>query len=447
MAKRSRWKAVQRGSDGADIWLLSDGRGVELRLGSVTAAEAKRAAGRMSREAARGRGEYIRAWHREHFESAVGYLTGDAPDEQPPPRTATDSMRLAQPGFDVIARHIADAQRGRFPHQVPPNVTLDELAATEAYAYSESFALSLIGRGYASDVARLEADILGCHLHYAVNYELHRRKTFWVDAPLAWALARTDLGVPAELLKLPFPACAFVFDDPRTLELAHRLYRYEATAPKRETRVVTVYLADIDTPEGRGIFAHVCLDGLDGQWPYLVSRNLRIDGAGDLAGLLASHFPIISPEALDPVFQSPELHDLLHLVFNAVLYATSAGVEIREVPSPARKAREAIRRATGRAQRTARRRVERMLRSGTAEDVFFLPGRIEIRQAAEADGEGTFGEGAGSSPSTRFMVRGHWRRANSSWKDQRPRWIEPYWKGPDMAAVVERSYRLTVPKR
>ena len=42
----------------------------------------------------------------------------------------------------------------------------------------------------------------------------------------------------------------------------------------------------------------------------------------------------------------------------------------------------------------------------------------------------------------RFMVRGHWRRAASSWTDQRLRWIQPYWKGPDLAAVIERTYKL-----
>ena len=42
----------------------------------------------------------------------------------------------------------------------------------------------------------------------------------------------------------------------------------------------------------------------------------------------------------------------------------------------------------------------------------------------------------------RHMVRGHWRRAAKTWADQCLRWIEPYWKGPDMAAIIERSYRL-----
>ncbi len=49
---------------------------------------------------------------------------------------------------------------------------------------------------------------------------------------------------------------------------------------------------------------------------------------------------------------------------------------------------------------------------------------------------------SGRSLMHRFLVRGHWRRPNPKWKDQRLRWIKPYWKGPDMAALVERAYRL-----
>jgi hypothetical protein len=43
----------------------------------------------------------------------------------------------------------------------------------------------------------------------------------------------------------------------------------------------------------------------------------------------------------------------------------------------------------------------------------------------------------------RYMVRGHWRRPPKNWKEQHPRWIKPYWKGPDIAAVIERTYKLT----
>jgi len=40
------------------------------------------------------------------------------------------------------------------------------------------------------------------------------------------------------------------------------------------------------------------------------------------------------------------------------------------------------------------------------------------------------------------MVRGHWRRAAVHWTDQHMRWIQPYWKGPDMATIIERTYKL-----
>jgi hypothetical protein len=35
-----------------------------------------------------------------------------------------------------------------------------------------------------------------------------------------------------------------------------------------------------------------------------------------------------------------------------------------------------------------------------------------------------------------------WRRPNRTWQDQRVRWIAPYLKGPDVAAMVERDYEL-----
>jgi hypothetical protein len=45
-------------------------------------------------------------------------------------------------------------------------------------------------------------------------------------------------------------------------------------------------------------------------------------------------------------------------------------------------------------------------------------------------------------PGRIIRLGGHWRRAARIWADQRLRWIEPYWKGPDMAAIIERAYRL-----
>jgi len=79
----------------------------------------------------------------------------------------------------------------------------------------------------------------------------------------------------------------------------------------------------------------------------------------------------------------------------------------------------------------------------SSEDVYHLPGTIPIDQLRDPDPGGVLTEGR--ELTKRFIVRGHWRRANRSWKDRRVRWVEPYWKGPDMVATIERQYRLRGP--
>jgi hypothetical protein len=76
----------------------------------------------------------------------------------------------------------------------------------------------------------------------------------------------------------------------------------------------------------------------------------------------------------------------------------------------------------------------------SSENVYFLPGAIEITRVRKLQELERIS--GGREILHRFMVRGHWRRAAPGWKDQRVRWIEPYWKGPDIAAVIERTYKL-----
>ena len=117
---------------------------------------------------------------------------------------------------------------------------------------------------------------------------------------------------------------------------------------------------------------------------------------------------------------------LLTVALYSILCATSPGVEPELRAAPAAK---------------GRRDAPNSKVTFTSDDVFFLPGKIETStlrgyQALERLPEGR-------TILHRAMVRGHWRRAGKNYKDQSLRWIAPYWKGPDMAAVIERAYRLT----
>ena len=126
------------------------------------------------------------------------------------------------------------------------------------------------------------------------------------------------------------------------------------------------------------------------------------------------------------------MRELVQLVLNAILYSTSASV--RSEPRSAAK------------KRRKKKAGPRTDRGYSSESVYHLPGFIDItdlRKLQRAE-RGP----SGAQLMHRFMVRGHWRRPNPSWKDQRTRWIKPYWKGPDMAATIERAYRLkTAPEQ
>ena len=363
-----------------------------------------------------------------------------------PPRTAYDSMQLAVSGFGELARRVARALRERHGVDYTGIVELEELAETEVMDFLKRYSLDKVRKGWSPDVAAGDAQFLGVHFHYAVNYLLHHRKTFWVDPPLAWALARTRLDLPGELLRLPFSCCALVFNDATTLELAERLYKLDpdrrGTAP---LRVVTVYLMESSEIRGggRGLQTVICLDDLQGGWPYVLGRDLRIEDDADLDAILASHFPDVDTGTLDPVFGSEPLKQLLHLAINAVLYATSAGIEIQPIESRVKALRAGMKKVKRTRRRQIQREIARFLNEATGEDVFFLPGKIDIKQVERLQAaERIQDEESGRTLATRFMVRGHWRRPAANWKEQRPIWIEPYWKGPDLATVIERDYRL-----
>jgi len=116
-------------------------------------------------------------------------------------------------------------------------------------------------------------------------------------------------------------------------------------------------------------------------------------------------------------------------VLNAVLYATSANLEgeAQKASSPS----------------TQTDIPQDSIGSYSSEEVYILPGHIDIRRLRQLQAVERAPSG---SLMHRFLVRGHWRRPNPKWKDQRIRWIQPYWKGPDMAALVERAYRLRSPQ-
>ena len=264
-------------------------------------------------------------------------------------------------------------------------------------------------------------------LRLMVNFELHRRKTFWVDESLAYMLDHTDLDVAGRELRVPFPSCALVFTDRHVLSLAERMLAGDGTCPLsgQILRVATVYVTEERLGEARTLEICFALDALGADLPHLVHHTIALEDDSPVETYLDSVAPRITVEPAIP--DSNPLRGLLRVAINAILYATSAGIDRQVRPAP------------GHDAKAPRHRPGPPL-TYSSEEVYFLPGAIEIsrvRRLQELDRVPD-----GRTMLRRFMVRGHWRRAALQWTDQRMRWIQPYWKGPDMATIIERAYKL-----
>ncbi|MCX5748067.1 MAG: SEC-C metal-binding domain-containing protein [Proteobacteria bacterium] len=254
------------------------------------------------------------------------------------------------------------------------------------------------------------------------EFEAHRRKTFWVDESLAYMLDQTELDVVGRELRVPFPVCAFVFDDRHVLSLAERVLsrRDDDALAGQLLRVVTAHVAERvvgETGETRSLSITFACDALGADLPSLVHHEIPLTDDGRVQGYLdkVARLPPIDPPPPD---MNPT-RGLLRTVINAILYATSASVE-PQTRSPGSTTSGG--------------------KSFSSEEVYFLPGTIDITRVRKLQELERAPDGR--ELLRRHMVRGHWRRAAKTWSDQRLRWIEPYWKGPDMAAIIEQAYRL-----
>ncbi|MFH0900873.1 MAG: hypothetical protein V2A73_09615, partial [Pseudomonadota bacterium] len=362
------------------------------------------------------------------------------------PLMAHEVMKQEVPGFGEVVKETARLLR-HDRWEIERVVQTDELAGLKTVdSFLKTHALRCMASGTTEQYAVDDANTLGHHLFLGVNFELCGRKTFWVDESLAFLLSQTDLDITGNCLKLPFASCAFVFTDRGTLELGESLLglEYECSFRDQELRIITVHVTRTQggaNDEVQGITLAFMFDAGLPKWPYLISRDLCVRPDDHLDAILDSHFPEIDAGRLDAVFHSPELKKLVHLVVNAILYSTAAHLE----PIILQPANRPAQQPTGKDKTKKGGKPHSLTNQGggellSSENVFFLPGHIEISRVRRF--QELAKSQSGRTIMKRFMVRGHWRKANPDWKNKETRWIKPYWKGPDIAAVVEHDYRL-----
>lgn len=350
-----------------------------------------------------------------------------------PALTGAEAMERMVGGIEEMARKIAAGYRNWEGFHDGMTLEYGELEDNlDFQRFVRNHTDRAVQEGMDKDAAWEQGRLLASHLEYMINYELHLRKTFWIEDTLSYMLGHTELDLLGDMLKLPYASFAFVFTDRFTLEIAERMLSNipDCTMGGRKLQILTVYVTQAGRPGGpRRVKIAFVFDAFIEQWPYLLVRELEIDPHDNLDQILAGHCEGGVAKRPDPVLKSELMGRMLHLVINAILYTTSADVVTETRPSPLVKSgRQAVPEGVD---------IEYL----SSQEVIYLPGKINISHVKEL--QAVEKSDSGRTLMVKFMVRGHWRRANPKWKDQRPRWISPYWKGPDLATIIERQYRLT----
>jgi hypothetical protein len=152
----------------------------------------------------------------------------DEPEAHSPigqlPLTGYEAIAHQVPGLAQASQQIATRFRQQKNFHLASTITREQLKEDSSCSrFLQKQAIQGFRGGLDQDQAMEQANLLGSHLLYMSNYDLHYRKIFWVDESLAWMLDKTQLDMTGEMLRLPFATFALVFNDRYSLGIAERL--------------------------------------------------------------------------------------------------------------------------------------------------------------------------------------------------------------------------------
>jgi hypothetical protein len=332
----------------------------------------------------------------------------DAPGVRHPLSLPHVMMAQHIDGLEELVHSVAERRRGGESTLVRSAITAAELEG-----------LAEVKLLIDTSRRKVEMQSLLSHLVLYCNFELQRRKTFWVDGSLAWMLSNTQVDADGSYFRLPFSSYALVYSDRHTLGMAERALASEANCPLRGMMlgILCAYVVELE-PECSCVRVGLAFDAYSGQLPHLITFDLQIDPNQSVESAVAD--ALAQTHVTAPGLFAP----ILNTVINATLYTTSAGVRLEQYQTKGH-------------TRAGKSEPDK---ESANESVYHLPGKINISHLKKL--QQLARRPSGRAMLHRFMVRGHWRRPNPNWKEQSARWIEPYWRGPSLASIVEREYRL-----
>ena len=365
------------------------------------------------------------------------------------PRTHYDVVKTFRPGFVAeIESNVAllpDSEYARIDADID-NEHFIETVRTAMAGYARA---TLQNGGY-NTLGMSDKELIGTipgeratqmlsasRLEYLFvgNYAMAGKKTFFFGDRLTRKLADTELNMPSEMLKPPFPTSMFVYDSQTARDALSAIHNIPGPTEGVVTAYVTYYRLN-SGGIGLGIFLN--LTTRRNEVPMAVLRSLSLAEGESVETALRTDWTKINGSkrehtvvgyettapADDSVFSERGLR-MVRIVANSILYLASADPDVSGPESLA--------------SVTSRRHVKpKELRTLTASTT-----AVEYIEVGRRSSDYAMVEPSGKAVMThRIKVRGHWKNQvhGPGMTLRRFIHIEPYWKGPDAAEVINKPY-------
>lgn len=283
-----------------------------------------------------------------------------------------------------------------------------------------------------------------CHALFGsfLNFTLFGEKTFFFSDNLVDHLSQTELNAPASLLRLPFKACHFVYQ----AEVMKEAIDFQGEMIKQGIdnvrNPISIFATEFSEGEGRRI-VFVAFQDIGLVHPLMIKRSLLLTPPAEikedwtvddaLKTNWSESYDTSKMDGDDLIFREGKLLMFFRVLVNGILYLSSNDPDIQKIISPHTKTQK---RKKSRKNRT---------RIGNGESFVVGAGIRPIVVVKPSEIENSDSEIARLRRAIRFMVRGHWRNqaCGMELSERRLIWIKPYYKGPEMAELINKPYQVS----
>lgn len=248
------------------------------------------------------------------------------------------------------------------------------------------------------------------------NYIQAGKKDFYIYEDLVPMLRDTDLpDILTTEIKFPFEAFSLVFK--------------QGAIRGRGEKMDHIF---VSCPDGKTMSGFLASDNADAV-PIFMANLLPATTLAEFA----DSYPEIAPgSAKKPLTQSAR--DAMHLVFNLLIYINCENADVQRDMDEVYRLRKKLSEFSG-PKKTRKQKVLEQQYAKAKKRYVYLVGKgihADVAYGVRAVSE------EGRKVLKRFRVRGHFRNqpCGPGRSLVKRRWIKPYWKGPDLAELINSGY-------